>query len=84
MPKDLDSLLNAWLDGALPVGQRKAVEKRLAEPAVARRLERLTALRQGLTKAAPSLSQADSHRLWIGIRARVQAQVPSGPPWWET
>jgi len=84
MPKDLDSLLNAWLDGALPLGQRKAVEKRLAEPAVARRLERLTALRQGLNQAAPSLSQADSHRLWIGIRARVQAEIPAGPPWWET
>ena len=84
MPKDLDSLLNAWLDGELPVGQRKAVEKRLAEPAVARRLERLTALRRGLSKAAPSLSQADSHRLWIGIRARVQAEVPAAPPWWET
>ena len=83
MPKDLDTLLNAWLDGELPVSQRKAVEKRLAEPAVARRLERLTLLRQGLSQAAPGLSQADSHRLWIGIRARVQAQVPAGTPWWE-
>ena len=83
MPKDLDSLLNAWLDGALPASQRKAVEKRLAEPAVARRLERLTLLRQGLSKAAPSLSPDASHRLWIGIRARVQAEVPAGPPWWE-
>jgi hypothetical protein len=83
MPKDLDTLLNAWLDGELPLAQRKAFEKRLAEPSVAKRLERLTRLRQGLAQAAPGLSQADSHRLWIGVRARVQAEVPAGPPWWE-
>lgn len=74
MSTRLDDSLNAYIDGELAPKAVRALEKRLAEPAVARRLESLRGLRQGLASARPRLSAADSQRLWVGIRARVVAQ----------
>ena len=81
----LDDSLNAYLDGALTTKAAQALERRLAEPAVARRLASLRALRRGLAESRPQLSPADSRRLWVGIRARVVAE-PAGaaePSLWE-
>jgi hypothetical protein len=83
MNETLDRLLSAYLDGDLSPARRAAVEKRLAEPRVARRLARLRALRQATAQAAPLPSAVQSRRMWLAIQAQIAAQAPAAAePWY--
>jgi hypothetical protein len=75
MPETLESMLHAYLDGALTGAALKAFEKRLAEPKVAARLKDLQALRAAMSAAAPQPTSEQSKRMWAAIRAQAQAQA---------
>lgn len=80
MAKDLDALLNGHLDGRLDADQAARLRARLAgDPALARRLKALEALRADLRLGLPRLDEAASRRVWEGVRARVRAQAPAQP-----
>lgn len=75
MPETLESMLHAYLDGALTGAALKAFEKRLAEPKVAARLKDLQALRAAMSASAPQPTSEQSKRMWAAIRAQAQAQA---------
>ena len=84
MPETLDSLLHAYLDGALKGPALAALEKRLASPKAAARLEQLKALRGLIGAAAPVPTANQSKAMWNAIKARAAAQAPivAREPWY--
>lgn len=81
MNPTLDRLLSAYLDGALSSARRAAVEKRLAEPRVAKRLAQLKALQALLAESAAEPSAVQSRRMWLAIQAQLPAAA-ARQPWY--
>src|SRR5277367_36188 len=79
MPEDLNKILYSYLDGALSPAQRARLEARLSQPAVARSLARARGLRAQLLSAMPAPSEAQSRRMWMGIRSQVSTQASFKP-----
>lgn len=85
MNEPLDRLLSAYLDGTLSPARRAAVEKRLSEPRVAKRLAFLRALDAGVRAVAPVPSDVQSRRMWLAIKGQIEAGAaaqPQAEPWY--
>ncbi|HTB21354.1 MAG TPA: hypothetical protein VK914_01460 [bacterium] len=85
MAEDLNSILNAYLDGRLSQAQRAKVEARLKTPSVARKLEGLRRVRAAVREALPQPSQEQSRRMWASIQgqlgpAAADARLPEQAP----
>jgi hypothetical protein len=84
MNEPLDRLLSAYLDGTLSPARRAAVEKRLGEPRVAKRLAFLRALDAGVRAVAPVPTDVQSRRMWLAIKGQIEAGAaaqPKAEPW---
>src|SRR5262245_54037740 len=85
MNETLDRLLSAYLDGTLSPARRAAVEKRISEPRVAKRLAFLRALDAGVRAAAPAPTDVQSRRMWLAIKGEIAASAATKPvaePWY--
>lgn len=82
MNETLDRLLSAYLDGTLSPARRKAVEKRLGEPRVSKRLAQLKALDEAVRASVAQPTDVQSRRMWLAIKGQIQAAAPEPEPWY--